>query len=419
MRVSILTYGSRGDVQPFLALGAGLRAAGHAVRLAAPERFGDLATAQGLDFAGLPGDVEALSQALVDRAGSRVLNTVAVLREFVLPIAAEVMARVRAACADADLVLHTFLTTLAGSTAAEARGVPSVSAQLFPFFAPYTDFPNVGIGRSLGARLNRLSHVLAEQIFWQSSRLSYSHLRRKRPEIGPPRLRWPAPGRRIPLLLAYSPLLVPHPAGAPLARTTGYWFLDEPAWEPPPELAAFLADGPPPLYVGFGSMRSASTARIAAEVLDGLRRSGRRAVLLRGWANLGAAELPPTILAIDGAPHSWLFPRMAAIVHHGGAGTTAAALRAGVPQVVLPFTADQPFWAARVQRAGVAPPPIPAGRVTAEALAAAIAATDAPELRRHAAELGARIRAEDGVGAAIEAIEEIARNGARIERQQG
>lgn len=406
MQVALLTYGSRGDVQPFVALGVGLRRAGHNVLLAAPARFAELAEAHDLAFAALPGDVEQLSRELSNRAGRNPITQVQAIRAHALEIAVEIMARLRVAVRGADVIVHTFLTTSAGHMLAQELGVPDISAQLFPFFVPYATFPNVAIPtRSLGTRLNQISHRLATLIFAQSIRLSYTSLRRRHPELGPARLPWPAPGVRTPLLLAYSSLITgPAPPAIPLAQTTGFWSLDAPTFQPPPELEAFLAAGPTPIFIGFGSMTPNNGLQLAAMVLEAVRRSGRRAVLQRGWASLGAETLPDDVIVIDEAPHAWLLPRMAAVIHHGGAGTTGAALQAGVPSMVVPFSADQPFWGRQVHRLGVGPAPIPARSLTADALIRALNAFDDPAIRRRAAAVGAVVRSEEGVGTAVQAI---------------
>lgn len=208
--------------------------------------------------------------------------------------------------------------------------------------------------------------------------------------------------RRPPTFYGFSPSVVPPLADWPSsAVVTGYWPLPlDPDWRPPAALAAFLAAGPDPVAIGFGSMTSRDPEALLATARAVLRRSGRRGVLLAGWSGLG---IDPTAVSndvylADELPHGWLFPRLAAAVHHGAAGTTGASLAAGIPTVVVPFFADQPYWGRRVQAMGVGPPPIPARRLTAERLASAIRATDEPGMRRRAAELGDRIRSEGGVG---------------------
>jgi UDP:flavonoid glycosyltransferase YjiC (YdhE family) len=273
--------------------------------------------------------------------------------------------------------------------------------------------------RPRGPVRNYLSHVLGGQLFWHIMRTASNEARREVlgtgdfPFFGP----FLAIERaKVPALYAFSRHVIPKPRDwADHLHVTGYWFLDEGVgWAPPPALARFLAEGPPPVYVGFGSMASRDPAAMARLVLTALERSGERGVLLTGWQGLSAEAAPPEVLVIDSAPHDWLFPRMAAVVHHGGAGTTAAGLRAGVPSVLVPFFADQPFWAQRVVELGVGPPFAMREDVTVESLAAAIRTAVTDEgMRARAAALGAHIREERGVEEAVRQIEaEAVRRGA-------
>jgi UDP:flavonoid glycosyltransferase YjiC (YdhE family) len=172
-------------------------------------------------------------------------------------------------------------------------------------------------------------------------------------------------------------------------------------------LLRFLESGPPPVYVGFGSMGEDDPTRMTRVVLEALQLGGQRGVLLSGWSGLGNSPLPKTVYRLDSIPHSWLFPKMAAVVHHGGMGTTAAALRAGIPEVIIPLGGDQLFWAKRVEQLGVGIQCASLQKVTAQKLAAALdeIATDTA-LRQQAVALGAKIRAEDGVGRAVAVIQD-------------
>lgn len=206
-------------------------------------------------------------------------------------------------------------------------------------------------------------------------------------------------------LNGFSPHVVPRPPDwEPHVYVTGYWFLDAHAdWQPPAKLEDFLQSGPPPVYVGFGSMSHGNPRAATQTVLQALRRAGQRGILLSGWGGLEESELPGSICLVDSVPHSWLFPRVAAVVHHGGAGTTAAGLRAGRPSVIVPFLSlDQSFWGWRVAGLGAGPAPVAARHLTADKLAEAItAAISDPQIGRAANELGMKIRAEDGVAQAI------------------
>lgn len=195
---------------------------------------------------------------------------------------------------------------------------------------------------------------------------------------------------------------------------TGYWFLrTPPGWSPPEPLRRFLEAGEPPVYVGFGSMPNQEPRATFDLILRALEMTGQRGVIYGGWGGLAGETAGDRALVIEGVPHEWLFPRMKAVVHHGGAGTTAAGLRAGVPNVVVPFFGDQPFWGWRVAALGAGPAPIPRRSLTAERLAAAIerAVTD-PAIHGRASEIGARLRAEDGVANTVVLIQRGGNDGA-------
>jgi sterol 3beta-glucosyltransferase len=214
----------------------------------------------------------------------------------------------------------------------------------------------------------------------------------------------------VPTLYPVSPRLVPRPADWPATTvTTGAWYLDD-ATPPPDGLADFLGAGPAPVTIGFSSMVGRDPAGRSAMVLEAVERAEVRAVLVTGWGGLDPSAIPDRlrdrVQAVPSVPFAWLFPRSAAVVHHGGAGTTAEGLRAGVPSLICPFFGDQPYWGGRVARLGVGPRPIPQRRLTAARLAAALRTMveDRP-MRDRAAALGAEVSAEDGVGEAVRRLE--------------
>jgi UDP:flavonoid glycosyltransferase YjiC (YdhE family) len=412
MRIAIIALGSRGDVQPYVALGVGLKAAGHAVRLVTHENFAPLAAAHGLEARPVRGDVQAVAESEEMRALLAKGNFLAITRRTAQE-ARQVMHHWAedglGACRGVELIVAGVGGLFIGLALAEKLDVPFMQAYLVPF-TPTSEFPGVLLPVALprlGGGFNRLSHRLVRQVMWQGSRAADNVARRQVFDLPPAPLVGPFGSerlRRLPVLYGFSSAVVPRPADWDTnTHVTGYWFLDPAAdWTPPPALAAFLDDGPPPVYVGFGSMASREPEATADLVLSALAATGQRAVMLSGWAGLQADRLPPSVMMVESVPHAWLFPRVAAVVHHGGAGTTAAGLRAGVPSILIPFFGDQGFWAERVRALGVGPEPIPRPKLTAERLATAIQQSVADEaLRRRAAELGATIRAEDGVGRAV------------------
>jgi UDP:flavonoid glycosyltransferase YjiC (YdhE family) len=413
VRITIVTVGSRGDVQPYVALGVGLVTRGYAVRVATHRSFRDAVVERGLEFAPLEGDPQRLvsgrrGQAWLESGESLLRFLIRFLRLF-RPLMEQYLHDAWEACQGSDAIVYSPLG-FAGHHAAEALGVPSWLAAVQPAVRTRA-FPVLPLTarRHFGGAVNWLSYGIYEQLAWQPLR---GPLNRWRKELGLTAESVWGPFGRLrrqshPVLHAYSPVVVPRPADWPAwAHVTGYWFLDRPAeWSPPAELRAFLDAGPPPVYVGFGSMVAKDLGELADIVLAALRRNRARGVIHRGWAGLAPADLPDDVLGIDSVPHDWLFPRVAAVVHHGGAGTTAAGLRAGVPTVVAPFFADQPFWAQQVERLGAGPAPVPQAKLTAERLTTAIqrALTD-PRIRKRATGVGEQIRAEDGVARAAEII---------------
>lgn len=415
MQITILAVGSRGDVQPAVALGAGLRQAGHAVRIGSYAQFAELVTSYGLAFTPIAGDIQALLQSEEGRAvleSRNPLRLLQLIRTHANQSADAAWADISAACAGADALVSLGMFYYAADAVATVRQLPHLNAQLQPNL-PTSAFP-APLLPALPLRtpfLNRASHQLAELLYWHGLR---SLVNRVRQELGLARLplaptRATNVGRGTTMLLAYSSLLVPRPADWPAtAHITGFWYLDAPpGYTPPPALVEFLKAGEPPVYIGFGSMNTRNPQHTGNLALQALRLSGRRGLLLRGWGGLAADAVPPDVMLIDDLPHAWLFPQLTAAVHHGGAGTTGAVLRAGVPAVTVPFFADQPFWAARVAGLGVAPAPLPRRQLSAEALARAIEVAATAEVRERAAALGPRIAGEDGVGQAVTLIERV------------
>jgi UDP:flavonoid glycosyltransferase YjiC (YdhE family) len=434
MRIAILALGSRGDVQPFVALGLGLEQAGHNVVIAAAEDYGDLVRGAGLAFAPVGGSIRALMDPArvgpVLETGINPLPLLRVFRESVQPLVGRIVADCARACAGADRLVVSSLGRLPGYSIADALGVPCITAHMHPYeptdrephpFAPAwpAGWPAGWPGRRL---YHRASHRSGETLFWQVLLGPINRARRTvlgLPPIPRHAVRAHYTHPRGPILCAYSPLLAPRPPDwGPRIRVTGDWPLEAPAQlgreTVAPEVSGerldalhrFLAAGPPPVYIGFGSLLAGRDADgLTALLVAALARAGQRGLLYRGWGDVGNIPLPPTVLAVDSVDHAWLFPQVAAVVHHGGAGTTAAALRAGKPAVIVPAFGDQFRWARRVARLGAAPAPIPRADLTAARLAAAIhqAVTD-PQMQARAAALGRRLRAENGVAAAVRLI---------------
>jgi UDP:flavonoid glycosyltransferase YjiC (YdhE family) len=409
MRITFLASGSRGDVQPYIAFGLGLQRAGHSVQVAAGLNYESFIREYGLGFQPMGGDFRSLMDAEGMR---RVLEKSSVLnywRDFSSSVRAEFGHFAQdawEACRGSDAIVFSSLAVW-GYSIAEKIGVPSLWAPLQPMNRT-REFPSFLLSLQAGPWLNSFSHVFEEQIIWQSFREIANRWRRDTlglkpfPFIGPYGI---LDRQHYPIVYGYSPTVLPKPRDwDDWIHVAGYWFLDHPTgWEPPAALVDFLASGPPPIYIGFGSMSNRRPEEVTRLVIDALALAKQRGVIATGWGGLEETRLPETIFKIDSIPHDWLFPQMSAVVHHGGGGTTAAGLRAGVPSIIVPFTVDQPFWAQRVYALGAGVKPIPRKQLTAERLAAAITqAVEDQELRTRAAALGECIRAEKGIDRAVE-----------------
>ena len=410
----MLTIGAMGDTQPFIALAARLKSLGHSVRVAARPDFASLAASYGVEFAPLGNPYQSVMR---DREVAAAVGSGSLLK--VLRQGADRKQRqtfferldtdTLKAVEGAEAVIYKS-SWIPFHAYAEKLGVPCVAAMFMPL-TPTRSFPSflLGGGKDRGRIINALLWRITEQFVWQVARKFDTKVRRELLNIAPLPLFGPAKRyerQQIPLLYAYSPAVLPRPSDWPARiHVTGYWFADPPKeWTPPPKLVDFLESGPKPIYVGFGSMTGGDPEGTLTMILRALDRSHQRGILLSGWAGLGdGRNLLDNAFIVQSVPHSWLFPRVAAVVNHGGAGTTGAGLRAGVPSVLTPFLADQPSWARRVEQLGVGPHPTPFRELTAEWLANAIQqATSDEAMRQRAVGIGQRIRAEDGVGTAAE-----------------
>jgi sterol 3beta-glucosyltransferase len=410
MKILISTFGTHGDVQPFLALGQGLRASGHTVAVCTSASYRPTIETLELQYAPMSDTMLNLTKALLD--GSE--KALAVMRRMGPAMRAMLEEEWQAAQAFAPDLLVYHPKMLGSYHVAEKLGIPLVMAIPLPFYTRTRAFPNPFFaGLRLGGWANQASFRLMSVTGGMYSGMTN---RFRKETLGLPPLRRFADqlvtraGVPIPVLYPYSPHLLPVPADfPPHVHVTGSWFLEPArAWEPPTSLTTFLEAGPAPVYVGFGSTGGRGAEQRAQVVLDALAQAGQRGVLARGWGGLATGALPATVYALDEAPHGWLFPRLAAVVHHGGSGTTAAGLRAGKPTVICPSYGDQPFWGRLVVERGLGPEPIPQRKLAASRLAEAIhAAATNPAMRQRATALGEQIRAEDGVGNAVAILKRV------------
>ncbi len=413
MRITIFAAGSRGDIQPCITLGKGLQQAGYQVCLAAPENFADFIQKNGVGFYPVGGDVQQImasdtGRKFMETGGANPIRSIMAMRKLIAPVAKRMAGDAYDACKETDALICLGVFSAFGKSIAEALNIPVMNIEPTPLL-PTKAFPAPSwpLQRNLGGVHNYLSGVAMLRVIWQWYSPFVNDFRR--------RLGLPAYSaahflrtlKSTPMLSAYSPSIIPHPADWPgSVHVTGYLFLDiQPDWQPSPELEAFLDAGDPPVYIGFGSMAGRRPEQLAKLVLEALAKSGQRGVLLKGWGGLQTGAVPENVFVLDSAPHSWLFPRMSAVIHHGGAGTTAEGLRVGVPGIIIPFAFDQSFWGARIKTLGLGVDPIPQKNLTADRLANAISIADTnSDIKQRASSYGAAIRAEDGTGNAVEVI---------------
>jgi sterol 3beta-glucosyltransferase len=427
MHVAISTFGTRGDVQPFIALAVGLQHAGHQVTLVTSDTFTNWIQSYGVTTHPVHYNPQEFvqhpeTQAVMKGRGNP-LRAFGIMRE-VLGRATGALDEFWQVARTTDFVVQSY-GGVGALEAAEKLNRPSAIAHLFPF-TPTRAFPSPFMGSflsrfSLGPGYNRLTHHAMRRVLW--STVGGPMTRKWRKSLG---LRaWRSYGdmyataRRlhIPILCAFSPIAFPKPPDWDESHhLTGYWFLDAPpAWQPADELLRFLESGPPPVYIGFGSLNTGDGEDKVRLVLRALDISGQRGVILTAGGGLARGPESPNVLYVDNVPHAWLFTQMAAVVHHGGAGSTGAGLRAGVPSIITPIVGDQSVWARQVARLGVGPQAPELKSLTAEQLAELIrTAIGDPDIRNRAAQLGEKIQAECGVAQAVEAIE---RRATQFERQ--
>lgn len=411
MRALILTFGTRGDIDPFAALAARLTEAGHTATLAAPEPYrGTVAPAVGFE-------PMATEMDRIMRAGMTTLRGPSeswkIIRQMTAAMRTSLVEQWDIAQRTRPTVIVAHPKALGGFHIAERLGIPFVASLPLPFLTPTGDFPIPFLARPLPRTLNRATYQ-----FNRSTALAYGGMinRFRRDQLGLARMSrfsdysTTRNGQPVPVLYPVSPHVVPVPHDYPdTAHLTGYWLKERSeGWRPPEELVDFLRGDGPVVYLGFGSMGFGGDAENRGHtIVSALQAAGVRAVVANGWGAL-RVESGGGVLVVDDVPHDWLFPRVDAVVHHGGSGTTAAGLRAGKPTLICPVLGDQPFWGRRVHELGVGPEPLPLKKLTSPLLAERIRElVSTPAYAEAAENLGQKIAQEDGVGVALALLEAI------------
>ncbi|KAF7367251.1 Sterol 3-beta-glucosyltransferase [Mycena sanguinolenta] len=420
LHFTFLTIGSRGDVQPYIALAKGLMLDGHKCRIATHGEFKDWIEAHGIEFGHVGGDPAELMRICIENG----TFTVSFLKEGLQKFRGwldDLLKQSWDACQGTDVLIES-PSAMGGYHIAEALGIPYFRAFTMTWTRTRA-YPHAFAvpERKMGGGYNYMTYVMFDQVFWRATAGQINRWRRNVLHLGSTSLDKMEP-HKIPFLYNFSPQVVPPPLDWPeWIRVTGYWFLDDAdvsakKWTPPPDLISFIdgahAEGKKVVYIGFGSILVSDPKTMTRCVIDAVLRSGVRAILSKGWSDRLHAKsgdptepeepLPKEIYPIPSIPHDWLFRRIDAACHHGGAGTTGASLRAGIPTIIRPFFGDQFFWADRVEALGVG---TGVRKLTVDTLTEALisATTDIKQIDR-ARLIGEGIRAEDGVATAIESI---------------
>ena len=410
MKITMLTIGSTGDVRPYVLLGRELKARGHDITIAAFSGFEKLIAENGLKYYPLSGDVMKL-MANVMKPG---VNGVTFLKEFedsIRDIAPVLLNDLMHACDDADAMMCTFFGSLYYSIA-EKHNIPCIQTHYFPMdpndATPISSAPGQRLGKAWNRTSYKLGYLLIgllEKRYLTQWRIDNGMEVRKlqtKPD-------YRVGDRTVPVIYAVSPMVLPRPkAWDEHIHMSGFWWDDEPVdWDAPQDLKDFLENGEQPIYIGFGSMVSGDMNKTFTKVLKAVRAARVRAVINLGWGGKDM-HLKSTnrVYFADYVPHDWLFPRVKAVVHHGGAGTTAVGLRYGKPTLVVPFGGDQPFWGNRVHAIGCGPKPISRDMMSVQRLSKGlIDLTTHASDRVAAEELGARLRMETGTKNAADIVE--------------
>ena len=401
MRLVALTYGTEGDTRPIAALCSALMEAGYETTLLADGGTLGSARELGVPSVALAGNIhkairEGISSAVT---GKNSLNTTARALAGIANENAEAwMSQVLDAAAGSDGLIVGGLAAFIGFSAAEKLAIPVIAAGMIPL-TPTSAFPSPFLPpRSMPRWLNRFTYRLVAEVLWRAFRKTTNAARAN---VGLPR------GHKIwsghPMLYGISPNLLPKPADWPdNVWMCGQWLRPTNEWDAPRTLQNFLSAGEPPIYVGFGSMVGFDQRALLDVVTEAV--GDQRVLFYPGWTRENSLSLPPNFCVIGDTPHDWLFPRTSLVIHHGGSGTTHSAARAGVPSIILPFAADQFFWAEQARKRGIASVLDSGPKTTATALSRAIGYTRTAEMRERAGAVGAKMRTEHGLAKAIEGV---------------
>ena len=411
MRISMVAIGSTGDVRPYVLLGKELKKRGHEVTIVCFDMTEKMVTEAGLNFAPLAGSVKDIFMAVMT-PGTNGFTFLPKFKNALLDDLPQFLHTLEEGCKDAEAIICTFFGSVVYSIA-EKHNIPCIQTHYFLMdyndMFPITTAPGLKMGKAWNKVSYKMGYALINTLEWHylSDWRSEEGMKSKKISMSPD---YYINGHKIPVLYAISPLLVPRaPEWDEHIHMTGFWTDPEPCeYEPEPSLVRFLEEGEKPVYIGFGSMVSSDMGQTLDIVLKAVAASGVRAIIGRGWGGgaLDAALSNPNVYVADYIPHDWLFSRVSAVVHHGGAGTTAAGVLACTPTLVVPFGGDQPFWGQRIYDLGIGPKPIKRENLTVEKLAdALIKLTHTPRFNVAVSEIGERMKYENGTLLAADIVE--------------
>ncbi|XP_054786841.1 sterol 3-beta-glucosyltransferase UGT80B1 [Prosopis cineraria] len=414
LQIVILVVGTRGDVQPFLAIAKRFQGYGHRVRLATHGNFNTFVKSAGVDFYPLGGDPRVLAGCMARNKGLIPANPseISIQRKQMKAIIDSLLP----ACTAPDLetgVPFRSQAIIANPPVyghvhvAEALGVPLHIFFTMPW-TPTNEFPHP-LARVPQSAAYWLSYVIVDLLIWWGIRGIINDFRKKKLKLAPIAYFSTYRGSisHLPTGYMWSPHVVPKPSDwGPLVDVVGYCFLNLGSkYQPQENFVQWIQKEPKPLYFGFGSMPLEDSKRTTDVILEALKDTEQRGIIDRGWGNLGnLTEVPDNIFLLEECPHDWLFPQCSAVVHHGGAGTTATGLKAGCPTTIVPFFGDQFFWGDRIHQIGLGPAPIPISELSVDKLSSAITFMLQPEVKSKAMNIAMLIENEDGVAAAVDAF---------------
>ncbi|KAI5475042.1 hypothetical protein MNV49_002067 [Pseudohyphozyma bogoriensis] len=410
LHVFCLTIGSRGDVQPYISLALELMKDGNRVTIASHPEYRAWVEGYGIGYKEVGGDPAALMKLSVEHkmfSPGFFKESLGGFRQWLDDLFAESWH----ACQEADILIES-PSTMAGIHVAEGLGIPYFRAFTMPWTATSTYPQAFAASVDLGPTYNQLSYSMFDTIIWKATAGQVNRWRKNMMGLEPTNLHKMAQAK-VPFVYNFSSALVPKPNDwKDHIFISGYWFLDsDAAWKPPAGLLEFIQkardDGKPVMYIGFGSIVVPDAAAVTKAVVAAVKNADVRAVLSKGWSERGATNveevpLPEEIFSVPSIAHDRLFPLIDAACHHGGAGTTGASLRAGLPTLIHPFFGDQHFWAGRVSKIGAG---VAIRSLTEKDLTAAFkAGTTDRVMKEKAAALGEKIRAENGPREALNFI---------------